>query len=86
MNKRTAEMTRKWIIIFFCLVSMAIMLPIGLLGVVAVIWSTVDIFRQATEISIEQFNKPFVMGFAAYLSLQVFAGCWSIFQKTRKKG
>ena len=78
-------MTRKGIIVFFCLVAIAIMLPVGLLGIAACIWATVDIFRQTAEISIEQFNKPIVMGLSAYLSIQTFVGCWTWFQKTRKK-
>ena len=61
------------------------MLPMGLLGIVAVVWSLVDIFRQTAEISIEQFNKPILMGFAAVVSIQTFFGYLTWFQKTRKK-
>ncbi|OGY41294.1 MAG: hypothetical protein A2Y67_00625 [Candidatus Buchananbacteria bacterium RBG_13_39_9] len=68
-------------VMFFCLVAMAIMGPLGILGIVAVIWSTVDIFRQTAEISIEHFNKPIVMGLGAYFSLQTFTHCWSRFSK-----
>ncbi|MCX6743305.1 MAG: hypothetical protein NT116_03640 [Candidatus Parcubacteria bacterium] len=76
---------KKWIIMFFCLVCMAIMLPVGLLGIVASIWATVDIFRQTAEISMEQFNKPILFGLGAIFCIQTFVGYWSWFQEARKE-
>jgi ABC-type nickel/cobalt efflux system permease component RcnA len=64
---------------------LAIFMPLILMMIVGCIWDIIDILCQTAEISMNQFNRPIVIGVGAYLISKSCMENWLALAAMRKK-